>query len=397
MAVGGLRLIVVEGPDKGARLELERLAGDLSIGREVDPERHFLLRNDQRISRLHATIKPSERGYQLVDLSLNGTARNGELLERERPVLLQSGDELHFGPNTVMRFEEIARAEPPPPPPPPKPVDEFGRFQIYRSLMTSDADRVDHAVDRQTGTDVALKRITSKLINRSIKRDILDEVGRARSWDHPAIARLIDAGEHEGAVFVAQQYVDGESLAALHRDHATDIDAELAAYIAGEACSAIAYLLEREPGFVHRHLSPRCFMLGRDGRVVMINYGSPPYEVRVGGSQSGNRFQANEARQNKQLDPRSDVCSLGRILYELLSHEQINPRVPVLPDVATIRPDVPPALAQIANKAVKLHPPQRFASAAVMAEELSRALRGLDPGYGQAQAAQWMARHFPAD
>lgn len=457
MAQVGLRLKVIEGPDAGTQLNVERIGeGAVSIGREVDPDRDLLLEHDQRVSRLHAVIETVGDGFQLVDRSRNGTMCNGELLTPNRPVRLKSGDRLHFGPETVAIFELIRQAEhsrgdtrgdpssewqrrapsgsarrpstpvdserprgresepppdrrpasaganrsqadpsPRPEPPPARPVETFAQFAVHRVLAESDADRVDYAVDEERGTPVALKRFNSALLLRSFRRDILEEVGRARGWRHPGIANVVAAGEHGGTLYVATEYIDGVSVAELHRDHAADIDSTLAAYIGREACAALAYILEQDAKFVHRYLTPRCFMAGRDGRVVLINFGSPPMEVRIHGLQSGNRFLANEARQNRPLDARSDVCSLGRVLFELLSQQEINLRVPTLPDVKTLRTDIPKALQEITNRAVKINPPMRYPSAVEMAEALTGALRELDPGFGAAQVAQWMKRHCP--
>jgi len=440
MADGGFRLRVCAGPDSGLEL-LVRNPGThpVTIGRKaqasvkrwgLNPDRDLLC-SDDAVSRRHATIEASARGYLLTDRgSTNGTMHNGHRLTPEVPVLLRDGDDLRFA-DTVVKFELLEaeserspRGERPPAPREsaassprissgtvapmvtlrrvdevPSPTERFGRYAVYTLLAHSDTDRVEVAVDDKSGARVALKRFAANLPRRVQKR-ILEEAERARRWRHPNIAEVLDAGVESSTVYVASRLVDGISLATIQERCARDVDPALAAYVVREACLALRYAQSAVPGFVHRNLCPQTIMLGKRGEVVLVNFGFVQLKALVDRTASLSpteaRYLSPEHLKGRGLDPRSDIFSLGVILYELLAQEAIDPRrKAVLADVDSVRPEVPPALADITMRAVAIRPEVRFRTASEMAAELTAALDALAPGYGP-EAATWLAKRFPA-
>jgi hypothetical protein len=451
MAVG-FRLRVTSGPDRGRTLEVAKLGETPAvIGRGGNPQ-HDLVCTDAKISRRHAIIQTSPKGFVLVDCkSRNGTRLNGRRLDPEAPAPLKDGDEIGCADETVIRFEFLrdedstriekpiarpapapkpeerrvpparpaapepaaTRPKPPPvsPPPPPAPRaaparavpearEHFGRYGIYETLDESQTDRVDAAIDTQRGDRVALKRYSSKVISRKVKSSVLESATRGKRWQHPNIAEVVDAGEQAGTLYVASRLVEGKSLSELQTRFPREFDIPLAAYIAREICAALHYAQDQVSGFVHRNLNPRTIMLGFKGDVVLINVGFVPVRVAADSTQVLNRMEARhlspEHLAGRGIDARSDIFSVGVILYELLAQEPIDPRKKaVLADVDTIRPEVPPALAKATMRAIALRPTERFRSAQEMEEELVEVLRQMAPGYGP-EAAQWMAKRFTA-
>ena len=107
--LGGFRIVVTGGPDAGREpfVMSKPSQSVLSMGRAVDPERDLIL-SDPHVSRRHATIEYSTRGYLLTDRnSTNRTWLNGCQLEPGEPRELQDGDEVRLGPNTSIRFETV--------------------------------------------------------------------------------------------------------------------------------------------------------------------------------------------------------------------------------------------------------------------------------------------------
>lgn len=441
----GFHLRIISGPDTGQELVVTAApAMPVVVGRSATLDAARDLRcTDHKVSRRHATIEAAAGGYLLTDRgSTNKTRHNGVILEPEVPVVLHDGDELGFGPDTVVQFALLPAGEPgsgeatvistkpparepdrsdtPPaewgsqpsqptaaPPVPAmrpvpadaQPTEQFGRFAVYDELAQSRTDRVDVALDTSTDTWVALKRFPPRLLARKVQNRLLDDAARARRWQHPNIAEVVDAGVEGGIVYVASRFVLGVVLADVQDRYAREIDPLLAAYIAREACSALHYARGEERDFVHRNLSPRTIMLCPDGHVVLINFGlvdvKALLETTVKLTPAEARYLAPEHIHRRGLDPRSDIFSVGIVLYELLAHEPIElRRKAALPDVDTVRPEVPPVLADITTRAVALRPEDRYRSADEMEDELTAALNKLAPGYGS-QVAEWMATRFP--
>ena len=425
MSSGGFRLVATAGPYKGRSFAATKPGQtEFTIGR--NPDRDFCLQDDEFISRKHAVIACTSRGYVLTDLgSMNGTSHNGKPVSPRTPVLLRDGDELELGSGTTVRFEVLPdepvleqdtpskfRSAPKPnrmPPPerprptPAKPArppsEEFGDYLVYELLDESDTYRVDRAVQKGSETPVALKRFTTRVLTRAARRRIVDEVERARRWQHANITEIVAQGDERGTLYVVSRFVDGLTAAKLHRSYAADIDAALAAYIVREASSALAYAQATVSGFVYRYLRPRSIMLSRTGQVAFINFGIPPVKTLLGldsFSDMESRFFAPECLAERPVDSRADIFSLGVILYELLTREPIDPKqAAVLPPVDMVRPDTPAELTALTTRATSLNPRNRFRSAAEMAEALASALASINPGYGPTNAADWMAQHAP--
>jgi serine/threonine-protein kinase len=470
MAVKGFRLRVTAGPDQGIDLLVQQPSGQVSIGRSVqlDPTRDLRC-TDRKVSRQHATIEASPRGYLLTDHhSANKTRHNGRHVEPEVPVALQDGDELRFGPDTVVRFELVSGPSEPEPvqledsditrrlpdinrPPlsqrgPDRPAptepreprhaspgrgvlhtkapevreggpserravaattatdkgaprERFGRFAVYKALSERETDRVDVAVDTRNNVRVALKRFTTRQLSRRAHRRVLDDAERARRWQHPCIAPVLDVGVESGTLYVASQLVDGVPVADLQARYAREIEPWLAAYIIRETCTALQYALRQVSGFVHRNLTPNTILMSASGQVVLINVGFASVKalldttVKLAPAEA--RYLSPEHLRGRGLDPRSDVFSAGIILYELLIQEPIDlQRKAVLPAVDDVRPQVPPAIADVTTRAVSLRPEARFRTPGEMEEELSIALGKMtaDP---RADAATWMRMRFP--
>ena len=188
MAESGVRLVVLQGPDRGRDLRVRPGgAGDgdgdgteITIGRQADRNLRF---SDDYVSRRHARIVASISGLELIDDdSLNGTSHNGARLDPGVPVPLRDGDELGFGPYTVVqvrlsgaptrrRTTAPSRAKARLAKPDPEPREWFGPYAVFHGLDRGPHDRVDVATRPPDSSAVVLKRF-DRTLSRAARRRV---------------------------------------------------------------------------------------------------------------------------------------------------------------------------------------------------------------------------------
>jgi len=415
MAATGIRLLVLQGPDRGREL-LASASGakdtngsrraEITIGRQSDRKLRF---TDDYVSRHHAHLVPSTRGLQLVDDgSLNGTLHNGTRLSPGVPVSIRDGDELAFGPYTVVTVRFIdgdgphsrgtpasrGKARPARAVTPPR--EWFGSYAVYYGLDRGPHDRVDIATPESQSQPVVLKRFNRSL-SRPARRRIRDHVDAARRWDHAHVATIRACGEHEGTLYLVRPYIDGVSLDRLCATCATEIEPPLAAYVVERAAATLAAAHEQDAAFVQPYLSHRNLVLARTGDVGFINFGLPLTAQMVAGMEDlpplEARFMAPECSGSTgaPVDARAEVFTLGLLLFELLAGAPVDlAEAAVLQPIEGVRPTVPRPLAEVTTRALKLHAARRYNSPGEMSVALRAALRKVAPDYDAATAAQWV-------
>jgi serine/threonine-protein kinase len=202
---------------------------------------------------------------------------------------------------------------------------------------------------------------------------------------HAGIARLVEAGEHDGRLFVVEEFVEGETLS--ERLHAGRMSIDEAVRILRECAHALAYA--HEAGVVHRDLSPRNLMLDRAGRVVLIDFGIAvkPEGTTIPATNSliGTfHYLAPELIRGRPATARSDLYALGAIGYHMLTgsppfaasqpeavlqhHLQTKPEC-----VRTLRPDVPVKIDRVILRLLAKTPEERFHTADEFASTLEAA------------------------
>src|SRR5450432_2377486 len=189
---------------------------------------------------------------------------------------------------------------------------------------------------------------------------------------HSAIARTIHAGDHEGEPFIAQEFVEGRTLTQLVSaalSSGEHISPAIAAYIGQQVARALAYA--HQSRIVHRDIAPNNVMVDFDGGVRLIDFGiarrgDDPSLTATGDFVGRMAYAAPEILSGGTADPRSDIYSLGVLLWELLVG-----RVPAFeelkatPKPSGLAPDrqIPMVLDQIVVRAISEDPHARFASA----------------------------------
>jgi serine/threonine-protein kinase len=264
---------------------------------------------------------------------------------------------------------------------------------------------------------VALKRILPHLAKQAdFVAMFLDEAKLAASLAHPHIVQIYDFGRDGDAYYLAMEYVCGEDLSALWR-RAKELHAPLpfadAATILVAACEALHHA--HEQGIVHRDVTPANLLVSYDGTVKLADFGiaksqaaASRAQTSVGTLKGKVPYMSPEQARAKRLDRRSDLFSLGVVAWELLTGKRLFQRRSELdtlravqmsdvPSLASVRPDVPPALAAAIETALEPSVDDRWDSAAEMAHALLEWLAAAGETPSKTQLARTMARLFGGD
>ena len=253
------------------------------------------------------------------------------------------------------------------------------------------------AHDLRYRRDVAVKVLRSDVGSVIGTDRFLREIGIVARLQHPHILPLLDSGEAGGLLYYVMPSVEGGSLRD-HLDGSRQLPIPEAVRIAREVASALA--CAHEHGVIHRDIKPANILLS-SGVAIVADFGiaralaDVGYEdLRTGGMVIGTPgYMSPEQSVGDRIDGRSDIFSLGCVLYEMLAGERpftgptpqaITARVvhaPV-PPLRVVRGSIPPALEHIIERALAKHAADRFPTAA----ELVRALEGVQAGSAPREA-----------
>ena len=262
------------------------------------------------------------------------------------------------------------------------------RYRIERELGAGGMATVFLATDLKHDREVALKVLRPELGAVLGVERFLAEIKITARLDHPHILTLIDSGAEEGFLYYVLPYVRGESLRdKLNREHQLGLDEALA--ITRQIASALDYA--HRHGVVHRDIKPENILL-LEGEAMLADFGIALAVSEAGGNRltetglslgTPQYMSPEQATGDRQLDARSDVYSLGAVLYEMLAGEppvtgptaqamiaKLMTERPV--HLRVVRSSVPEAVDAAVAKALDKTPADRFASAGDFARALER-------------------------
>ncbi len=267
-----------------------------------------------------------------------------------------------------------------------------GRYRVERELGRGGMATVFFAEDLRYHRPVAVKVLLPELASAVGSERFLREIRIAAGLRHPHILPVLDAGEVEGLPFYVMPFVEGESLKdKLLREKQLPIPETI--QIGREVADALNYAHER--GVVHRDIKPANILLD-SGHAVVADFGialatqhPDSHRLTATGVSPGSPhyMSPEQAAGEGELDGRSDIYSLGCVLYEaLVGDPPFMARMPQAilarklaeppPGVRTARETVPPALEQVITRSLARSPADRFRTA----RELGGALEAVAAG-----------------
>jgi len=204
-----------------------------------------------------------------------------------------------------------------------------GRYRVLASVGSGAMGAVYKAEDTSLGRVVALKTLPGDLVGTPDRRARFENEGRVMaSLSHPNLVQVYDVGELEGVPYLVQEFVEGETLEDVLL--AGPVAAPKAARWIAQAAEGLAAV--HEAGILHRDIKPSNLMVGRDGRIRVLDFGlakvqavpedgkrSQPSLTTDGLVVGTAQYMSPEQASGKKVDARSDIFSLGTVFYELLS------------------------------------------------------------------------------
>jgi predicted Ser/Thr protein kinase len=265
--------------------------------------------------------------------------------------------------------------------------DRLSGHRVVEEIGSGGMGRVLLAVDEALGRKVAIKTLSPRYENRPALRNRFMAEARAMArLNHPNIARIYSLGPSGEPAHFVMEYVEGAPLTKASASLSFEQKAELLLEV------AVAVQFLHGQGIVHRDLKPANILVSADLRPKLLDFGlaldlGQPERASVIGEIAGTPeyLSPEQAAGVRDLDPRTDVFSLGAVLYELLTGQppfggktvsdligSIREDDPVLPRRRV--PTVPRDLQSICLKALEKDPTLRYASAGEMADDLRRFL-----------------------
>jgi serine/threonine protein kinase len=276
------------------------------------------------------------------------------------------------------------------------PVDltHIGKYRIERELGRGSMGVVYQAFDPIVERSVAIKTIRLDVENAAeLLVRLRREAKSVGQLEHPNIVTLYEAGESEGLFYLAMQFIQGETLQdRLDRQRYFALREVLEIFT--QICSGLDYA--HQHGVIHRDIKPANIMITNDAVVKLTDFGIAKL-AGTGTTTTGlvvgtPSYMSPEQALGRSLDGRSDIFSLGSILYEMMTGEKAFPgrnvttvmykivHEPPMP-LAVLQPGLDPAVEAIVLRALAKHPDQRFQTCSELADALevyiNRAMAGM--------------------
>jgi len=302
----------------------------------------------------------------------------------------------------------------------PAELRNLDRFRVVRKLGAGGMGEVFLAEDTRLGRRVALKLLPQGLLaDPEIRRRFSQEARAVSALNHPQIVTIYDVGSAGDRDFIAMEYVEGQTLREMLT--AGPIEVRRAFDLVAQAAAGLS--AAHEGGIVHRDVKPENLMVNRNGQLKVMDFGLAKLVERqtapllasglatVGetprptshGTATGVilgtvSYMSPEQAQGRPLDHRTDVFSLGLVLYEALTGsrpfsgksavETLHAIINEEPIAASERnPKVPPEAVEILAKALAKDPAERYQHAGDFALDLRRAKRAVESGTKRPEAA----------
>src|SRR6266403_1545949 len=298
---------------------------------------------------------------------------------------------------------------------------KHGRYKIVRKV--ADGGMAEIFLAMQLGREGFQKPVILKRIHSTIYADpqfrnmFIDEAHISMGLSHSNIVQILDLGVGSGRYFLVMEVVDGWDLGRVLQRAAMagmPLPRELGLHVTAVVCRALAYAHgkmdaagERPLGIVHRDVSPQNILLSEQGEVKLTDFGiakaiSKREQTGTGVVKGKVAFMAPEQALGKTIDARSDLFSVGTMLYLLMTGKRPFEAPTDLETLLRVQkadfrpadvasPDMEPALAAIITRAMELQPANRYQSADEMLIDVERVMRTVFQPVGQTELKRWLA------
>jgi beta-lactam-binding protein with PASTA domain/predicted Ser/Thr protein kinase len=264
-----------------------------------------------------------------------------------------------------------------------------GRYRIISRIGSGGMADVYCAEDTQLGRNVALKLLYRRFAeDAEFVERFRREASSAAGLQHPNVVQVFDRGEWDGTYYIAMEFLEGRNLKQVVRDHGA-LEPALAADIVLQILKAARFAHRR--GVVHRDIKPHNVIVDDEGRAKVTDFGiarAGASDMTETGSIMGTaQYLSPEQAQGHPVDARSDLYSIGIVLYELLTgvlpFDAESPVTIALKQVsedpvppAQLNPAVPPALDAVVRRALRKDPAERYPDADAFIAALEGAMAG---------------------
>jgi len=281
---------------------------------------------------------------------------------------------------------------------------QFGQYVLVEHIATGGMAEVHKA--RMIGMEgfqkiVAIKRILPHLTdNEEFVTMFIDEAKLAAQLNHNNIIHIYDLGKIDRSYYIAMEYIEGQDLRSLLREcreRDVRLPVPLAIHITTLLASALEYahrkrdFENRDLGLVHRDVSPQNVLISNDGDIKLCDFGiakaaSKASHTRAGALKGKLQYMSPEQAWGKSIDHRSDIFSLGSVLYEMLTGQKLfagdselsileQVRNPTVKPPSEANPEVSKYVNRIVMRALEANPDKRYQSAREMRRDLEKLAR----------------------
>jgi Tol biopolymer transport system component len=274
----------------------------------------------------------------------------------------------------------------------------IGPYEIVSRIGAGGMSEVYRAFDPRIRRDVAIKVLPPTLAKFADRMHRFEQEARAAGGlNHPNLLTIFDTGKQDGRPYIVTELLEGDTLRALLRDNGTAVRLPVRKAIDYGVQVANGLAAAHDRGIVHRDLKPENIFVTRDGRLKILDFGVAKLRTNEDAGLSDEQtmeqdtspgtvigtvgYMSPEQVRGQSVDPRSDIFSLGTLLYEMLAGEhpfrgdspadtmsailREEPR-----ELTGINPNVNPALDRVVRHCMEKSPEQRFQSVRDLAFDL---------------------------
>jgi pentatricopeptide repeat protein len=266
-----------------------------------------------------------------------------------------------------------------------------GRYQIIEELGKGGMGRVYKVLDKEVKAKIALKLIKSEIASdkKTIER-FRNELKTARDISHKNICRMYDLNKEEGSYYITMEYVSGEDLKSFIR-RSKQLAIGTAISIANQVCEGLTEA--HRLGVVHRDLKPSNIMIDKDGNARIMDFGIARSLESKGITGAGvmigtPEYMSPEQVEGKEIDQRTDIYSLGVILYEMVTGRvpfegdtaltiAVKQKTEVPKDPRDFNTQIPKDLSDVILRCLEKDKDKRYQSAGEVRSELTNIEEGI--------------------